>query len=343
MTDIKNKTDHSLDPAQLITFLLQRKKQYTILTLAALIIGGIIAFSIPKTYTTRVKLAPEAENENLINEKLGGLASMLGSSFGKMGKDAISPAIYPDVLSSTKFIVELFDVPVKTINGKQHTTLFNYCTQDMKAPWWLFPFAQKAVTPPKSYFRMNKEQWKVANTVSDMVRCDVDINTDVLTIQVTTQDPLVSATLANAICQRLQQFMTEYRTSKAQQDLDYAKKLYREAKEKYEKARRLYAAYSDANEGLVLQSFISKREDLENDMQLKYNAYTQMFAQMNAAQMKLQEKTPVYAVLQPAVVPEKKSGPKRVLIIMATLMATLFVYTTLGLTKLLLQKATPQE
>ena len=130
------------------------------------------------------------------------------------------------------------------------------------------------------------------------------------------QDPLVCATIADTARVRLQQFIIKYRTNKARIDLDYTKKLHVEAKKQYDRARRAYAAYSDANQGLVLESYKSRLEDLENEMQLMYNNYQQVSMQLQLARAKLQERTPAFTTLQSASVPLKPAGPKRMIFVM---------------------------
>ena len=58
-----------------------------------------------------------------------------------------------------------------------------------------------------------------------------------------------------------------------------------------------------------------KRDYLENQMQLKYNAYTQLMDRVNVAEAKVQERTPDFVVLQPSLVPYKADSPKKLLII----------------------------
>ena len=50
-------------------------------------------------------------------------------------------------------------------------------------------------------------------------------------------------------------------------------------------------------------------------MQLKYNTYTQLSDRVNAAQAKVQERTPDFVVLQPSLVPYKADSPRKILII----------------------------
>ena len=94
-------------------------------------------------------------------------------------------------------------------------------------------------------------------------------------------------------------------------DLAYSRKLFKEAKERYDKARQLYASYSDANQDIILQSYRTKLVDLENEMQLQFNNYNRVAQQMQIAEAKVQEETPAFTTLQSATVPIKKAGPAR--------------------------------
>lgn len=164
---------------------------------------------------------------------------------------------------------------------------------------------------------LSKEQSDVVSMIQDKITCSVDKKTDVITITVKDQDRLISATMADSVRVRLQDFITDYRTRKARVDLEYYTKLTDEAKRDYEKARRQYASYADANTDLMLTSFKAKEQDLENDMQLKYNTYTTLTTQLQMAKAKVQERTPAFTVIQGASVPQKPAGPKRMLFVLA--------------------------
>lgn len=175
---------------------------------------------------------------------------------------------------------------------------------------------------------LSKEQSDVVSMIQDKITCSVDKKTDVITITVKDQDRLISATMADSVRVRLQDFITDYRTRKARVDLEYYTKLTDEAKRDYEKARRQYASYADANTDLMLTSFKAKEQDLENDMQLKYNTYTTLTTQLQMAKAKVQERTPAFTVIQGASVPQKPAGPKRMLFVLAMMFLT-FIGATL--------------
>lgn len=246
----------------------------------------------------------------------------MGTSKG--GGDALFPELYPDLIESNDFITSLFDVKVKSKDGKINTTYYNYLSTMQKAPWWtqaigaiknIFAskeasgISQQKVNP----FMLTKKQDEVAKSIGSLIKCNVDKKDYVISISVDDQDPLICATVADTVRQRLQQFITEYRTSKARTDLEYYQRLCKDAKEKYEKVRRTYGSYSDANQDVILESYKLKENDLENEMQLLYNNYTALTTQVQQAQAKLLMQTPAFTTLQNASVPLKPTGPKRMI------------------------------
>lgn len=99
----------------------------------------------------------------------------------------------------------------------------------------------------------------------------------------------------------------------------------------------MYGAYSDANTDVILASMKSKQEDLENDMQLKFNAYNAMMTQYQAAKAKVQERTPAFTVVQGAAVPIKPSGPKRMLFVACMIFLAFFILSIYSIKDLLLK------
>ena len=59
-----------------------------------------------------------------------------------------------------------------------------------------------------------------------------------------------------------------------------------------------------------------KEEELENEMQIKYQAYAQIEQQIRAAKARIQERTPAFTVIQNATIPNKSSNTPRSLIVL---------------------------
>ena len=71
-----------------------------------------------------------------------------------------------------------------------------------------------------------------------------------------------------------------------------------------------------------------KLEDMENDMQLKFNAYSTINTQLEAAKAKVQEHTPAFTMLKGPSVPMKPAGPKRMLFVIFMLFLASLATTT---------------
>ena len=326
----------------------KHKKLYYKVFGITFIVSAIIMLSIPNYYKCTVMLAPEIPGGNKGTSGLASLANSFGFNLNNVsGADAIMPNLYPDLMNSVVFRASLFPVKVQQEDGDTAMTYYDYLENYQRLPWW--SAGMKAVGNGISFvinsvlgnedetsdkvnpFRLTKEQMKIVETMEKKVVCDVDKKTFVITIDVTDQDPLIAATLADSVQTHLQDFITDYRTRKARVDLAYNQKLFKEAQERYEKARLKSAAYSDANRHAIFAQKQSEQTKLENEMQLQYRAYSQVAAQLQLAEAKVQEETPAFTTLQPATVPIKKTGPKRaifclIFLFLASIVTTLYVW-----------------
>ena len=329
----------AVDFVKMYKDLLKHRKLYYIVLPIAFVLAAVYALAIPNFYKCTVKLSPEMSSSRT-NSSLLSLASNFGFNMGKstggMGTEALFPTLYPDLVNSTDFKVSLFPVPV-TIEGNkkkgiQDRTMsyYEYLENEQKSPWFSAILAapgklvgwfislfrqkpsdledqEKTVDP----FRLTKKQAMIINAINSKVLCGVDTKTMVITIQVTDQNPVIAATMADTVKTRLQKFITDYRTSKVRVDLEHYKKICEETKARYEVARQKYSEFVDANQYIILQTVRQEQVDLENEMQLQYNAYMQAAQQLVNAEAKVQEETPAFTTLQSATVPVRKAGPSR--------------------------------
>ena len=170
--------------------------------------------------------------------------------------------------------------------------------------------------------RLTKKEFDVAKNIMGKIDCSVDKKTNVITIEVEDQDPLIAATVADSLQMHLQRTITDYRTKKARVDLEYMQKLFDEAHREYAKARQKYAAFGDSYMNLKMQSYVLKGDELENEMQLKYTIYQQVVEQLQLAKAKVQERTPAFTIVQEATVPVKHSSQPKIV--------TLIIWMLLG-------------
>lgn len=300
----------------------------------AALIGVIVGFSIPKEYTANVTLAPEAAGGRSVSGGLSALAGMAGINLGaSQTADALSPELYPDIVKSITFSIEMFDVKVTDVKGELNATIYEYLKEHQKQPWWGYitsaPFkalgwvmktikgekADTGTTNTVDPFKLTNEQNGIIAALRKRIAVNVDKKTSVIKISVTMQDPLIAATLTNEVMEKLQDYITEYRTNKARKDLEYTQKLYEESMQSYHEAQQEYAAYMDRNQNVSLRSAQTQQERLRNEMELAFNVYNQTAQQLQVAKAKVQEDTPVYTVVEAASVPLRATKPSKPMIL----------------------------
>ena len=313
------------------------------------VLGIIIALSIPKKYTVTVTLSPEMGGD----KAGGGLASLASSFLGgaatSNSPDALNATLAPDIVASTPFILELFNTRVQTLDGELDTTLVAYM-DEQKTPWWGYIiktpgmaigaiksiFTEKVDTASVlNPFQLTKEESEKVEGLRKVLTADVDNKTAMATISVTLQDPKVTAIVADSVVAKLQQYIIDYRIKKAKEDCAYLEQLYKERQQEYYDAQSKYAHYFDTNRNIAFQSVRAEQERLQNDMNLAYQVYSQVAQQLQVARAKIQEEKPVFAVVEPATVPLQPSGTSRKVILVGVVF---FIVCCVGAWKLLGQE-----
>lgn len=298
-----------------------------------LVIGILIALGTPKQYTVSVTLSPEVGNGKSVSSGLASMAaSFLGASIGSSNPDALNATLAPDIVTSTPFLLELFNARVVSQDKKIDTTFTAYL-DEQKSSWigYVLKAPGMAIGGIKSLFtdeekeetasvqagaiELNKEDAIKLDGLRKTITATADKKTGITTLNVTLQDPKVAATMADSVVYKLQQYISAYRTSKAKEDCQYLEMLYKERQQEYYAAQQRYARYVDANSNVVFQSTMAERERLQNDMNLAYQVYSQVAQQLQVARAKVQEEKPVFAIVEPAVVPLEPSGTSRKVIV----------------------------
>lgn len=317
---------NSIDFRPYLKLALKNWKRILLWAFCGSVIGIIIGFSTPKTYTTKAVIAPEIATRSTLGNGLSSLASLAGVNMNTMAlTDAMHPDLYPEVIKSTNFKVSLFDMPVTvaTKDSLVHTDLYDYMVNYCKAPWWgpILGFPHVAMAWVKGLFveedefdnaeghehidslRLTKQQEMVVKALTKNISASVEKRTYVLSLKVTMQDPVIAAQLANEIIRKLQEFVVSYRTEKAVENVEYYELVYEETRKEYEAVQKAYAYYADANAGFTSNSAKIRMQQLQNEVQLRYQMYNTTAQNLLAARAKVQQEAPVLVVVQPGIAP----------------------------------------
>jgi len=214
-------------------------------------------------------------------------------------------------------------------------TLNTYLDEET-SPWWSYVigFPGMVIDGVKSLFtekdeitsfgkanqgtiELSKMESMKIEILKKMITASVDKKTSMTSVAVTLQNPRVAAVVADSVVKKLQKYIIDYRTFKAKEDCLYLEKLFKERQQEYYATQKKYADYLDSHDNIILQSVRTEQERLQNDMSLAYQVYSQVASQLQVARAKVQEEKPVFAVVEPAVVPLKPSGTSKKVYVLA--------------------------
>lgn len=304
--------------------------------ITAFIIAIIICFSIPKRYTTNVILSPESAQASSGSNGLANMASMLGiGNIGGGSQDALNSSMAPEILGSTPFIIDLYNINITTTQSSSPIPLYNYLKEE-KQPWWnyimqipatsikaiksLFTNRNENITNQADSvdpFNLTKEQSAIIQKIKSSLSATIDKKSGMITISASFQDPIATAIIADSVIHKLQRYIITYRTRKTQEDCNYLERICKERKQEYYNTQQKYASFIDTNRNVISQRTQAEATRLQNEMSIAYQIYSQVETQLQIAQAKVQESKPVFAILEPAAIPLHPSSPNKIIIIVA--------------------------
>lgn len=337
---IQDPEEESIDWAKYIGLFLQNWKKIIIISCIFGAVGIVAALMQKRVYNVSVTLAPEVQNPSRSGGSLGNLASMFGVNMngGANSADALNITIFPEIVSSTPFLTQLFEVELspkpelpkdpiearKVMQGPLPTVkLYDHLTGRDKEKGW-FTLLMESIFDKQEdpdYMKANvsvltKEQDRVVTALRKLISADVDKKTAMTTISVSLDDPMMCSQLADTVCRRLREYVFTYRTEKEQQNFDYYESLCDSTYQKMTEAQAAYAASVDNNHNVIMQSVAVRRERLQQEASLASLVYQQMVQQREISRARLQEMKPVFAVVEPGTYPQKPANSRKKTVLM---------------------------
>lgn len=299
------------------------RKTIVVASVIGIFLGIVISLTTPNTYRSSVSFVPETQQK--MGSGVSSIASIMGVSLDN-SIDAISAEMFPDVISSTPFLYDLMSLHVESKDKEISTDLFTYLTKCQKKSWIKVVLSSPFMLLDLIINGKDKEQDyaaldiynlppKYRGAIKDLSK-SISLNTDkksgMTTLNVVMQDPCIAATVNQAILAKLKDYMTDYRTAKARRDVENLVEICAERKAEYYAAQEAYAKFADTNKNLVRLISQAEQLKLQQEMQLAYQVYSQVAGQLEAARIKEQQEKPIYVVVEPVTIPNKKYAPSTV-------------------------------
>lgn len=325
--------EDSIDLLALAKKIWAGRKTILIGALIGTLLGIATALLTTKQYTVSTVMVPQVAGKSSAGG-LSSLAALAGIDLGSaMSTGEISPLIYPQIVSSTPFQLELMQSKFHFQEVSQPVSLFDYYTHYKKKSILssirkytigLPGVLKKAITGDKkdtltigaidkSMLRLNEEQVEIAKLLEKIIVLDVDAKQGYLTLTVTMDEPLVAAELAQKAQDILQREIIRFKVQKAQADLDFIQGRYDELKARAEGYQVGIAQKSDQYKNLVSSVPQVQSTRLQTQYGIASTVFTEVAKQLEQAKIQVKRDTPTFTIIQPVTVPYEPSGSGRMM------------------------------
>lgn len=300
------------------------------------VIGVAVALLSPKEYTASTQMVPQVSTGGSRMGGLSSLASMAGINLNLNNEvTELMPQTYPQVIKSAPFQLQLMNTKYSFAEIEQPITLFEYYTEYSK-PNALAVIKKYTIGLPGiitgaikgektqnqestvdnvETIKLTDEQEQVRKIISENVSLEINDQEGFIQLSSSFPEPKLAAQVAQKAKELLQQYITEFKIEKAKAQLQFIEERYIEKKEEFEQAQEALAAFRDRNKNVTSAMALTEQEQLQNEYQLAFEVYSSLAQQLEQARIKVKEDTPVFAVIQPVVVPSERSKPKRTMIL----------------------------
>lgn len=352
----KNPGNDEIDVLEVVKTFWNGRKVIVKYTLIAGLLGILIALLSPKEYTATTSMVPQTGNTN---NKLGGLSSLAAIAGFNLDLNSISdnltPLVYPQIVKSTPYQLELMNIPFSFAEVDHPVSLYEYYTE-VASPRILSLISKytlglpallissfKKNTPEESSDRKNPialslKQERVRKLIEQKVVLDLDSKQGFLTLTATFPEALVSAQVADQARELLQKYITQYKTSKATDQLNFIEQRYSEKKIEFEKAQEKLARFRDQNKNVSSALARTEEERIQSEYNIAMDVYNELAKQLEQAKIQVKQETPVFSILEPALIPQEKSKPKRTIIVLLWTFLGGFIGTIIVFGKVLFNK-----
>ena len=322
--------EDSIDLIALAKKIWAGRKTILITIVVGMVLGVAVALLTPKEYSVSTIMIPQVGNKSSAGG-LSSLAALAGIDLSSATSSSdISPLIYPQIIGSTPFKLELMNTKFNFKALPQPVSLFDYYNEYQKTSViaaikkytiGLPGLIMKALKGNKkdsigikdksSLILMSKDQNEICKLLDELIVLDVDTKQGYLTLTVNMGDPLVAAQVAQKAQEFLQREIIRFKVQKAQADLDFIQERYDEIKAKAEGYQVGIAKKNDQYKNLVSTVPQVQTTRLQTQYGIASSVFQEVAKQLEQAKIQVKRDTPVFTIIQPVTVPLESAKPNK--------------------------------
>ena len=335
MSEFNNQHIHEdeIDLVELLKKVYKEKKLIFKYSIIAAVVGVVFALFQPNQYTSSTTFIPQLSSDvKTGSSSLSGLASLAGINLGGMeGSSEFPPTLYPQVVESVPFRLELLSSNIRVNNSEltlreyflKYNTSLNFVGTVKKYTiglpsliLGLFKADEKFVSDSTSIYSLTEEDHKLFEKLSKIFSLSINDKEGFITMSFTDQDKIVSAQVTHTAETLLQEKIIEFKVKSSKELLDFTTDQYNEKKIAFENLQDDRAVFVDNNINISSSLFQNKLNRIESELSIAQSVVQQLASQVEQAKLQVNKDTPVFTTIKPVTVPFEKSAPKRSLIVM---------------------------
>lgn len=330
MESSKQKKEDEIDLLELIRKLWDARKYILKVTILFFIIGILVALFSSKEYTATTLMIPQTTDGKSIGGGLGGFAAIAGISLGGASSGEVPITVYPKVVQSVPFKKKLVQTPLNFENISEKITYKTYCEDHVKPgildyvkkytiglPGLLFGSKEEENTSEeqKTVLQLSQKEREILNSVDSQLSITINEKEGTIMLSYSMSEALAAAQMLQSAQNLLQESITEFKTQKAVEELDFIKERYQEAEKDFKSKQFALAQFQDKNRNLFSSLPQTRLQQLQTDYNLAFSVYSELAKQLESKKIKVKEDQPIFTIIEPVSVPNERSKPKRPMIV----------------------------
>ncbi len=292
-------SNDEIDILDLLKKLYKSRKLIVYITVTFSIIGVATALLLPIKYNSKTVFIPQ--NQEKGSSSLSGVASLVGInlSSGFSGSE-IPPSMYPQIIESVKFKRLILK---KVIDKKNNITLENFIGEHYSV--------QESEGENILDLGMTLNEEKYFTILDEIINVSVNEKDGFVSINCEMSNAEYSAKITKFSREILQNIIIENKIENARQNLVFSESQLIEKKKEFDNIYSKLAFFSDSNLNSVNSFVLNEKNKLESEFQIISAVVEEISKQVEQAKLQLKKDTPVFSTIQEAVIPVKRSSPKR--------------------------------
>jgi len=329
MEPLKNNPDE-IDLIELLKSLWKNKKLIAKITSFFVILGVVVSLMSPIVYTASSTFIPQSSQAGSGASGLSGVASLVGINLGGAISSAeIPPTLYPQILESVPYKKELLEVSLKSSEEDSSILLKAYLLDKRSSPNALGLIKKYTIMLPFTILRAikgDKENRSSGSSSEMFVSADeedlfadlgnilslnVNVKDGFVNLSAEMDDPIICALVAKEAQKILQKSVINYKIKSASEVLAFNQKQLNLKKIEFDSLQNRLALFKDSNLNIIDSRFENRLSLLEAEFSLVSSVYQELAKQLEQSKLQVSKDTPIFSVIKPVTIPNKRSAPKR--------------------------------